>query len=180
MNPASSQQDFERAATHFLDAISLPSGCPPARRLLVPGAPPEADAAPDHLGVDGLYAFELPRRGKIPVRGFAAADGRVVLGHETATLPVLLRACALLTPTPRVSPHGLAERLVWLQPEQGSVLTGTSDPFANEPSEDLAPHFEEAPDGGLVLTYTTVISGRTGSRRRVPHALRIGPGYEVR
>lgn len=180
MDPASAQQDFHHARAHFIDAVAPPTGRARALRLVVPDAPPEPGAPSDHLDLDGLYAFELTRRGKSPIRGFAAADGRVVLGGLVGELPILLRACALLTEAPRVSAFGLAERLVWLEPEQGTILAGTPDPFAPEPAEDLAPRFEPSPDGGVVLTYTTALTGRTGSTRRVPHALRIGPGYVLR
>lgn len=177
--------DQAQARDHFARALA-------ARGLRVPPKRITPDEAMQALMIDGLFPFvaELsPSPGAHPggrrVHGFAAADGRVVLGGDHAAKGHLLRACHLLDPSRSLGAPDIAARLVWLD-QQGELVL---HPPGDDPSALMGigaggfswPAIKREADGGATLTYAYQ---PPSLRRHVPPpklvAVRIGPDYQPR
>ena len=161
--------NFDTARARFIEAGVPRASRRAAEKRLLPTVALAPENALLHLAVDGLFAFELALRGRKLIRGFAAPDGRVVVARDAASLITLLRACAVLEAAPNVTAAGLADRLAWLQPEDGSLVTGAPDPFSNDASEGVAPVLQRV--SHLVERVTDHEAGAGLTERAQHHAL---------
>lgn len=126
------------------------------------------------LETGDLFPFAV-ESGLRKARGFASADGRVVLAKARPTWTHLFAAARILDPAASLDAPGVARRLVWLG-DQGDLVLQAAPAFdaIAAPGGDPWPTITRDADG-VAITYTV----RPPGRRTRPHprtvTLRLGP-----
>jgi hypothetical protein len=152
---ASVERAFDRARKHFVAAMP-----PKAQRGVTPTAPDQAPA--DTLGVGGLWPFDASGGKGRRVRGFASAEGEVVLWERPESLGVLAKACGLLEAAPACDPLGAAERFAWVYVGLGPLYRKKGD-FSTHRNPEVAPPALEVSADGVALRFYVVLAGDTGT-----------------